>query len=83
MASRDQVMIPTDGDGVHNPSDQQCVAALAEQKLNALATKQTNGVDRFVAVMVFPDAQLLVMSARVSSLHGLFLTQTNNDPRDQ
>lgn len=45
----------------------QCVAALAEQKLNAFAMGQANEVDRFVAVLVFPDVQLLVISARIAA----------------
>lgn len=44
----------------------QCVAALAEQHLNAFATRQTIDADRFVAVLVYPDVQLLVVSARVA-----------------
>ena len=42
-------------------------AALLEQQLEAIATRDPDAADRFVAALFFPDSQLLVISASYSS----------------
>jgi hypothetical protein len=42
-------------------------AALLEQRLEAIATRDPDAADRFVAALFFPDSQLLVISASYSS----------------
>jgi hypothetical protein len=41
--------------------------ALTEQRLDAIAAQDPDEPDRFVAALFFPDAQLLVISARYAS----------------
>jgi hypothetical protein len=41
--------------------------ALTEQRLDAIAAQHPDEPDRFVAALFFPDAQLLVVSARYAS----------------
>jgi hypothetical protein len=45
----------------------QLTAALAEQRLEAIATQHPDEPDRFVAALFFPDTQMLVVSARYAS----------------
>jgi hypothetical protein len=45
----------------------QLTAAMSEQKLEAIAARDPDEADRFVAALLFPDAQLLVVSARYGS----------------
>jgi hypothetical protein len=45
----------------------QLTAALTEQRLEAVAAQHPDEPDRFVAALFFPDAQLLVVSARYAS----------------
>jgi hypothetical protein len=45
----------------------QVTTALAKQHLDAIAASYPDEPDRFVAALFFPDAQLLVVSARYSS----------------
>jgi hypothetical protein len=45
----------------------QLAAALTEQRLEAIAAQDPDEPDRFVAALFFPDAQLLVVSARYAS----------------
>lgn len=45
----------------------QLTAALTAQKLDAIATKDPDEPDRFVAALFYPNAQLLVISARTAS----------------
>ena len=42
-------------------------AALLEQRLEAIAARDPDAADRFVAALFFPDSQLLVISASYSS----------------
>lgn len=44
----------------------QLTAALGEQKLDAIAAKDPEGTDTFVAALFYPGSQLLVISARAS-----------------
>lgn len=46
---------------------QQLGAALLEHKLEAVAARDPEGADRFVAALFFPDSQLLVISASYPS----------------
>ena len=45
----------------------QLTTAMAEQKLEAIAAEDPDEADRFVAALFFPNAQLLVVSARHAS----------------
>ena len=45
----------------------QLSAALVEHKLEAIAARDPEGADRFVAALFFPDSQLLVISATYPS----------------
>jgi hypothetical protein len=45
----------------------QLAAALQERGLDAVATRDPNESDRFVAALFYPNAQLLVISARYAS----------------
>jgi hypothetical protein len=45
----------------------QLTAALIEQRLEAIAAQDPDEPDRFIAALFFPDAQLLVVSARYAS----------------
>ena len=46
---------------------QQLGAALVERKLDAIAARDPEKTDRFVAALFFPDSQLLVISASYSA----------------
>jgi hypothetical protein len=45
----------------------QLSAALVEHKLEAIAARDPDGADRFVAALYFPDSQLLVISGNYPS----------------
>ena len=45
----------------------QLTAALLERRLEAIAAKDPDEPDRFVAALFFPDSQLLVISARYAA----------------
>jgi len=49
------------------PLARELSALLASRNQNAVAAKDPDSPDRFVAAMVFPDVQLLVMSARYAT----------------
>ena len=46
------------------PLARELTAMMVDQKLGAVAIKDPDTADRFVAALVFPDVQLLVVSAR-------------------
>jgi hypothetical protein len=46
---------------------QQLGAALVEHRLEAIAVRDPEQADRFIAALFFPDSQLLVISARYAS----------------
>lgn len=47
-----------------SPLARQLVTLMAGQKLSAIAARDPSTPDRFVAALLFPDVQLLVVSAR-------------------
>src|SRR5687767_5589915 len=64
------------------PLAKQLTAALAEQRLDAIAAQHPDEPDRFVAALFFPNAQLLVISARHASPALLQARLTHKQYRD-
>jgi hypothetical protein len=60
----------------------QLTAALTEQRLEAIAAQHPDEPDRFVAALFFPNAQLLVVSARYASPPFLHARLTHMQYRD-
>ena len=60
----------------------QLTAALTEQRLEAIAAQDPGAPDRFVAALFFPNAQLLVISARYTSPASLQAKLTRKEYRD-
>ena len=60
----------------------QLTASLTEQKLDAIAALDPDEPDRFVAALFFPNAQLLVVSARYASPPLLLARLTQKQYRD-
>lgn len=60
----------------------QLTAALTEQRLEAIAAQHPDEPDRFVAALFFPNAQLLVVSARYASPPLLQARLTQKQYRD-
>lgn len=73
---------PTDQSSRSATLAKQLTAALTEQRLDAIAAQHPDEPDRFVAALFFPNAQLLVVSARYAAPPLLQARLTQKQYRD-